>query len=267
MASKTTMGQYYPTTSTVHAADPRMKTVAMLVLVISCFFVRNVAQLALGYAAIAAIVALSHVPGKRVADSVRPLLVMFAILSLCNLFVHTTGTPLAHLGPVVITTDGVWAAVLYSLRLVIAVVACAMLLFTTTPTALSDTFDAMLSPLAKLGLPAHELAMVFALMLRFIPTLGDEAAAIMDAQTARGGALGEGSLAQRVRAVGPVIVALFASSMHHANGVARALDARCYAGGASRTHWHPLHMRGSDWLGLALCAAYVAGLAVLGAIL
>lgn len=266
MPVRITMGQYYPAQSPVHRADPRMKTIAMLVLVITCFFVRNFWQLALGYAVIAALIALAHVPAKKVLDSVRPLMVMFAVLSLMNLFVHTGGDVLCHLGPLTVTTAGLWAAVLYTLRLVIAVVACALLLLTTTPTQLSDTFDALLSPLARLGLPAHELAMVFSLMLRFIPTLGDEAAAIMDAQTARGGALGEGSLPQRVRAVGPILVALFASSMHHANGLARALDARCYVGGASRTHWHPLRMRRTDWLGLILCAAYCVGLALLSAL-
>ena len=106
--------------------------------------------------------------------------------------------------------------------------------------------------------------MVFSLMLRFIPTLADEASAVVDAQTARGGALGEGSLPRRVRAIVAVVVALLASSLHHADDLSRALDARCYVGGAERSHWHPLHMRPADWTSLGLVVVYVTVLVLLG---
>ena len=62
-----------------------------------------------------------------------------------------------------------------------------------------------------------------------------------------------------------VLVALLASSAHHAEGLSRALDARGYEGGSGRTHWRPLRMRRADWLACAVCAAYVAPLLALGA--
>ena len=108
--------------------------------------------------------------------------------------------------------------------------------------------------------------MVFSLMLRFIPTIADEAQAILDAQAMRGAPLGEGSLVRRCRAVAPILIALLASSVHHANGLSRALDARCYEGGAVRSHWHPLRMRPADWVALATLIAYVAVLLVLGTV-
>ena len=266
MALRITLGQYYPAQSPLHRKDPRAKLVCILVLVVTCFFINSPLQLAYGYAALVALVASSRVPLGKVLASTRALIATFAILSLFNLLVRPTGTPLAQLGPVLITTDGAWAAVLYTLRLVIAVVACALLLLTTTPTSLTDALDSLLSPLARLGLPAHEIAMIFSLMLRFIPTLADEASAVIDAQTARGGAFGQGSPVHRVKAVGPVIVALLASSMRHANGLSRALGARCYEGAQTRSRWHPLAMRPSDWGVVALAAAYVAGLLLLGGV-
>lgn len=265
MALRVSLGQYYPTSSPIHRLDPRAKVLCALVIMVTVFFIRTPAQLVLGYLATLAIVALAHVPAGKVLRSVRPLVTVLAVLGLLNLFVTTSGTPLVTLGVLRITTDGVWAAIIYTLRLVIAVVMGALILLTTTPTELTDAFDATLSPLSRIGLPGHEIAMIFSLMLRFIPTLGDEAGAILDAQTARGGALGEGSLAHRVRSIGPVIVALLASSMRHANNLARALDARCYEGGEGRTHWHPLHMRATDWLSLPVTAAYVVLLLQLGA--
>ena len=264
MALRVSLGQYYPADSALHRMDPRAKLVSALVLIVMCFFINTPAQLALGYAMLALLVGTSHVPTAKVFASTRGLIVTFAILSLFNLLVRPTGTVLVQLGPVPITTDGLWAAVLYTLRLIIAVVACALLLLTTTPTSLTDAFDSLLSPLSKVGLPGHEIAMIFSLMLRFIPTLADEASAIMDAQTARGGTFTQGSLAHRVKAVGPVIVSLLASSMRHANGLSRALGARCYEGGGTRTRWHPLKMRRSDWAALALTAAYVVCLILIG---
>ena len=264
MAFKLSMGEYWPGQSLLHRMDPRAKVACMLTLMVSVFFVHSFPQLALSWAVALALITLSRVPVVKVLQSIRPVVAMLTILGVCNLLLVRTGQTIVSLGPLVITSGGAWAAVLYSLRLVAAVIAAALLLLTTTPTQLTDAFDAALSPLSRIGLPGHELAMVFSLMLRFIPTLADEASAILDAQTARGGALAEGSPIQRVKAVVPVIVALLASSLRHANGLSRALDARCYEGGAARGHWHPLRMTASDWLALFATAAYAVVLVSLG---
>lgn len=256
MAFKLTMGQYWPGQSLLHRMDPRAKVACALALMISVFFVQTPTQLAVSWAIALALVALSHVPITKVLQSIRPMVLMLMLLAICNLLLVRSGDTLVTLGPLTITSGGVWAATLYSLRLVTAVIAAALLLLTTTPTQLTDAFDAALGPLSRVGLPGHELAMVFSLMLRFIPTLADEASAILDAQTARGGALAEGSLPRRIKAVVPILVALLASSSRHANGLSRALDARCYEGGAARSHWHPLHMEAFDWLALVVTAAY-----------
>ncbi|MEE0026992.1 MAG: energy-coupling factor transporter transmembrane component T [Atopobiaceae bacterium] len=264
MALKISIGQYYATDSIVHRLDPREKIIGGLAVMVSVFFVHTPAQLALGLFAMLGVVMLARIPARKVLDAIRPLVFMLLVLSLFNLFLVNTGQTLWEAGPLRITTDSLQAAWLYSLRLVVGVIAAVLIMLTTTPSQLTDAFDAMLAPLSRLGLPGHELAMVFSLMLRFIPTLVDEASAVIDAQTSRGGALGEGSLVKRVRAVIPVLVALLASSLHHANDLSRALDARCYEGGAARTHWHPLRMRGVDWLALALVAAYFVALVLLG---
>ncbi len=264
MAFRLKMGQYWPADSLLHRMDARAKVACALIIMVSVFFVHSLPQLLFSWAVALLLVALSHVPVTKVLQSVRPVVLMLCLLAICNLLLVRSGDALVSLGPLVITTGGVWAALLYSLRLVAAVLAAALLLLTTTPTQLTDAFDAGLAPLSRIGLPGHELAMVFSLMLRFIPTLADEASAILDAQTARGGALAEGSPIKRVRAVVPVIVALLASSLRHANGLSRALDARCYTGGAERSHWHPLHMELRDWLALLVITLYVVALFLLG---
>lgn len=264
MAFKITLGRYVPADSPIHRLDPRTKILCGLALMVSVFFIHTPAQLAFGWLVALALVAASKVPVGKVLISLRPIILMLTLLSVCNLLLVTTGEVLVVLGPLRITTDGLWAAVNYSLRLVVAVIAATLILLTTTPTQLTDAFDALLAPLSRIGLPGHEVAMVFSLMLRFIPTIADEASAILDAQTARGGALAEGSPLKRMRAVVPVIVALLASSLRHANGLSRALDARCYEGGAARSHWHPLALHPRDGVAVVLTCAYVAALLLLG---
>ncbi|WP_417119050.1 energy-coupling factor transporter transmembrane component T family protein [Olsenella phocaeensis] len=264
MALRIRMGQYYPGDSPIHRLDPRAKVTAALAVMVSVFAISTPLQLAFGFAFALALLALAQVPAHKVLESIRPLVAMLLVLGLVNLLVNRSGEVVWRLGVLAITTGGLRAAFVYSLRLVIAVVAAALMLLTTTPTQLTDAFDAGLAPLARLGLPGHELAMVFSLMLRFIPTLADETQSILDAQASRGGRLLAGSPVRRIRAVGAILVALLASSIHHAEGLSRALDARCYEGGAERSHWHPLHMRGADWLAVGATTAYVAALVALG---
>ena len=264
MALRISIGQYYPATSHLHRMDPRAKIGVALVWMITVFFIHTPLQLIYGLACAFMIVRISHIPPHKVMQSIKPLVVILCALSIFNLFFVQGGTPLIQWGILRITNLGVWDAICYPLRFSIAILMGALLLLTTTPTQLTDAFDALLSPLSSIGLPGHELAMVFSLMLRFIPTIADEASAIVDAQTARGGGWDSNSPTKRLQAICPVTIALLASCVRHAHNVGRALDARSYEGGAGRSHWHPLKMHTGDWGALAASAAYVAVLLLLG---
>lgn len=266
MAQKIGVGQYYPHPSFLHRLDPRVKAGCALAVMLVIFFIRTPLQLLYAYALSGALVAASRIPARKIAESMKPLVLILVFLGIFNLFFVRTGTPVIVLGPVEITSAGLWDAVLYPLRFTIAILFGALLLLTTTPTELTDAFDGVLGPLGRFGLPGHELAMVFSLMLRFIPTIADEASAIIDAQRARGGGWDAGSFSRRIHGIGPVIIALLASSVRHAHNVGRALDARCYEGGEGRTQWHPLHMEQKDWAALAIVAAALVGLFPVGLI-
>lgn len=265
MALRLSIGQYFAASSPIHRLDARVKLVCALVVLVAVFCISNPAQLALGVLLAVVLPALARIPAGRVFASVRPLVVFLAVLSLFNLVFVRTGEPLATLGPVTVTTGGAWAAVLYAIRFDVALVVGSLILLTTTPTQLSDAFDRMLSPLSRVGLPGHEIAMVFSLMMRFVPTLADEASAIMDAQSLRGGAFDEGGPVRRVRSIVPVVVALLASGLRHADGLSRALDARCYEGGVGRTHLHEPHLGRREAVAVVATTAFVVLLAVLGA--
>ena len=264
MALRIEIGQYYAADSPVHALDARAKLLCALAALVAIFCVSGAAQLVAVAAFTFAVLVASRVPGGRVLAAVRPLVVFLAVLSLFNLFFVQSGDVLASLGPLAITTGGIRAAVLYTARFALALVLGSLVLLTTTPTQLADAFDSLLSPLSRVGLPGHEIAMVFALMLRFVPTIADEASAIMDAQALRGGAFDEGGPVRRIRSLVPVVVALLASGLRHADGLARALDARCYEGGSGRTHYHEQRLTRRDLIAAALTATFILALVLLG---
>lgn len=264
MAIKVGLGSYVPGTSPLHRVDPRVKAVALLALMVSGMLVSTPAQLVLAAALTLVLVLATGVGPGRVVSSVAGVLVFLAVVGLFNLLFVQTGPELLRLGVVRLTTGGVWAAVLYSCRFGLLVLMGACLMLTTTPTQLADAFESLLSPLARLGLPVHEVAMVMSLALRFVPTLADEANAVMEAQALRGGSLETGTPVERVRASIAVLVPLFAGAMRHASGLSRALDARCYEGGNGRTHYHEPHVRGRDLAFVGLCVIYVIVLLLVG---
>lgn len=246
MALKVGIGQYWHASSFIHRLDPRTKLVCALVVMLSVFFVTTPVQLVATFLFAGVLCAAAKFPVRQLVRSIWPFVAMLGMLALINLLLVRGGTTLVSWGVFRITSEGVRVAVLYSLRMVLALVTAAVLLATTTQTQLTDALDAGLGKLSRFGVPGHELAMVFSLMLRFIPTLADEVRAILDAQTMRGGGLSEGGPVRRLHSLVPVMVALLASALRHADGIARALDARCYEPGRPRTHWHPLALTWRD---------------------
>ena len=99
--------------------------------------------------------------------------------------------------------------------------------------------------------PAHELAMMMTIALRFIPTLLEETDRIMKAQTARGADFSSGNLMQRAKNMLPLLIPLFISAFRRADDLAVAMEARCYRGGEGRSRMHELVYYGRDYAALA----------------
>lgn len=160
-----------------------------------------------------------------------------------------------------VDTGGLAVAALYTIRFMLVIVLGAVIMLTTTPTALTDAFESMMSVFRKV-LHVQEIALVMSLALRFLPTIADETVSIRDAQAARGGSIETGSPTQRVRAMCAIIVPIFAGVIRHADNLALALDARCYQEGEPRSHWHALRMHARDWWFLAGVAVVLCALAL-----
>lgn len=265
MALRVSIGQYYSADSPVHRLDPRVKLIVAALFMVSCFFVRDAGTLALAAASVLAAAVAARVPAGRLAAQVRPVLPFLVLTSLFNLLFVRTGTVVATLGPVSIHLGGIAAALLYTLRFALLLVGGGLLMLTTTPTALCDAFEAVFRPLERLGVPVGQGALILSIGLRFVPALAREADDVIAAQTARGADFeGRGPIAY-ARACVPLIVPLFASALRHANHLGRAMDARCYTGGAGRTHYRP--MRFSPRRDLPFCLAFAAYAVTLAALL
>ena len=124
--------------------------------------------------------------------------------------------------------------------------------------ALTDGFEAILRPFARIGVPAHEIAMMMSIALRFIPTLLEETDKIMKAQQARGADFESGNLLQRAKSLIPILIPLFVSAFRIAQDLAMAMEARCYRGGDGRTRLHPMKYEKRDFAGYAVIAVFAA---------
>lgn len=264
MALRVSIGQYYSANSPIHRIDPRVKIVATVVYMVSCFFVFDAPTLALAAAAVLAAVLAARVPFGRLAAQTKPVALFLIITSVFNLFFVQTGDLALAAGPIRVYTDGISAAVLYTTRFFLLLMAGGLLMLTTTPTALCDACERLLKPLERLGVPVTQAALVMSIALRFVPTLAQEADNIIAAQTARGADLEGKSALAYARACVPLIVPLFASALRHADNLGHAMDARCYTGGRGRTHYHTMAFQPKRDLPLVACLAlYLATLTAL----
>jgi energy-coupling factor transport system permease protein len=79
----------------------------------------------------------------------------------------------------------------------------------------------------------------------------------MNAQKARGSDFSTGSLAERAKALVPVLVPLFISSFRRADELAVAMECRCYRGGAGRTRMTQLRLMQRDYLFVLFTALFI----------
>ncbi|MBO5591119.1 MAG: energy-coupling factor transporter transmembrane protein EcfT [Acidaminococcaceae bacterium] len=253
-----TLGQYYPGNSFIHRLDPRTKILATLLLIVAVFL----ANTAVGYGALCVmvlfIIALSGLPFMLVLKSVKPLLFIIVLTLLLHTLLGQGEHVLYQWKLLKVTEEGVQMGVKMSMRLILLLMISSILTFTTSPIVLTDGIEALLRPFRVIGVPAHELAMMMTIALRFIPTLMEETDRIIKAQTARGADFSSGNLLARAKNMLPILVPLFISAFRRADDLAVAMEARCYRGGEGRTRMHQLAYHAGD------AAAFVFAFAMIG---
>lgn len=262
MLTDITIGQYFPGDSVLHRMDPRVKIVLLFFFIVGIFIFDTRGAYAVMSVFTLLLMLLSHVPLRMMARSVKPLWWILAFTFLVHLC-STPGEIFARVWIFDFTYTGFWQGFFVCLRLVLLILLSSLLTFTTSPLALTDALESLLRPLKRFGVPAHELAMMMTIALRFVPTLIEETDKIIKAQQSRGSDFSSGNLMKRVKSLIPILVPLFISAFRRADELAMAMEARCYRGGVGRTQMKTLQIGGVDYLALAVTLVFAA---VLGAL-
>lgn len=270
MISDITLGQFFPGDSLIHKLDPRMKIILAILYISAIFVANNPVSFALLIAFTAMLVLISSISLKTILKGIKPIIFILIFTSLINLFFASNiadQEPLVQFYFISIYLDGIYRAIFMSMRVILLIIGTSILLtYTTSPIALTDGIEALLSPLKVIGVPVHSFAMMMSIALRFIPTLIEETEKIMNAQKSRGADFSSGGLVKRAKALIPILVPLFVSAFKRADELAVAMECRCYRGDKNRTKLVKLTCRVSDFVLLFVFLLLLGGM-IVGSIL
>ncbi len=245
-------GQYYPSTSFAHKCDPRAKILFLIAYIVCIFVAKNFYALG-GCLAVFLLVAISSkVPMKSILRSVKGILFLLLFttaLTLC----FSEGDMQSR----------ILSALFLAVRLFLLVLGSSLLTLTTTPVALTNGIESLLSPLKKIKFPVHELALIMSIALRFIPILTEETSRIMNAQKARGADFESGGITKRIKAVVPILIPLLISAFRRADELGDAMDARCYSGSDNRTKYKRLRFTYRDGVAFAVIVGLIVAVVLL----
>ena len=263
MTANISLGQYLPGNSVVHRLDPRTKILLMGVYIAIVFVVKSLLVFLIPIALLFAMFAFARVPASYFFSALKPMKWLLVFMFILNLFATQGSTVLFEWQFIRLTLEALEQAVYITLRLILLVAGTSILTLTTSPIALTDGLEKLMSPLRKLHFPAHELAMMMTIALRFIPTLMEETDRIQKAQMARGADFESGNIFQRAKSMIPVLVPLFVSAFRRADELAMAMESRCYHGGEGRTRMRELHFHTRDLIATLLLVVVLVGIILL----
>lgn len=254
-----TLGQYYPGSSWIHKLDPRIKIMAAIIYIVAIFVVEDFIGFALAFLGLAAVIIISKVPLSFILRGLKPVFFIIAFTFIINMFM-IKGEVLASFWIFEISKEGLRMAVFMAVRLILLIIGSSLLTLTTKPISLTDGIESLLSPFKKIGLPAHDLAMMMTIALRFIPTLLEETDKIMKAQQARGADFESGNIISRAKALIPILVPLFISAFRIAQDLAMAMEARCYGGNVKKTRMNGMKIKSRDIVASVIFILFIASI-------
>ncbi|MGN0998299.1 MAG: energy-coupling factor transporter transmembrane component T family protein [Faecousia sp.] len=266
MLKDITLGQYFPGNSIIHRLDPRTKLIFLVVYIVALFLASGWVSYALMLTFLIATISVSRIPPKSFIKGMKPLLFILIFTGILNLFFTTGEKVLVSFLGITVYWEGLTRAIFMLLRILMLITGTFLLTYTTSPIALTDGLESLLSPLKKLHVPVHELSMMMCIALRFIPTLIEETDKIMSAQKARGADFESGKLMDRVKALVPILVPLFISAFRRADELATAMECRCYHGGDGRTKMKLLRYNRLDYFAFGVAVLMIAAIVALSGV-
>jgi energy-coupling factor transport system permease protein len=255
-----TIGQYYPADSWIHKLDPRVKILSTFIFIIALFIANRYIGYAMTFVFLWGIISISKVPVKFILKGLKAIFVIILITVALNIFMTPGETILWAYKGIRITGEGLYLAGLMAIRLIFLIIGSSILTLTTSPIQLTDGIESLLNPFKKIGIPAHEIAMMMTIALRFIPILLEETDKIMKAQMARGADFESGGIIKRAKSLIPLLVPLFISAFRRADELAMAMEARCYRGGENRTRMKQLIIEKQDHVAMLVMIIFTVAM-------
>lgn len=256
------LGRYLPLNSPIHRLDPRAKIICMLLLLVAIFIPAGY----IGYIGLSGIVILLVLLSKLkityILKAMKPMMFMLIFLLIINVLVIKTGHRWLSFGWFTIYDDAVFQTLFIVVRLMLMISITTLLTATTKPLDLTLGIEDLLTPFERIGVPAHIIATMISISLRFIPTLIEETQRIMKAQASRGVDFEEGKFMEKIKGLTSLIIPLFVSSMQRAEDLAYAMEARGYDPEGERTRYKQLQLHAVDTVSMIAC--FVLLLALIG---
>lgn len=252
-----TIGQYYEEQSNIHSLDPRVKLFGSVCYMISLFLADNIISYAVAIIFLYITIKISKVPFKFIFKGLKTIVILI-LFSVIFSVIFTDGIVLLDLKLFNITAQGLVKGIKLMVRLSLMIMGMSILTYTTTPTDIADGLEKSFSPLKKIKVPVHDIAMMVSIAFRFIPILTEETDKIMKAQMARGADFENGGIIKKAKSMMPLIIPLVISSIKRAMDLAMAMEARCYRGGEGRTKMKPLIYKNRDKAGYLCLFALLA---------
>lgn len=256
MLDKMLLGRYIQSDSWIHRLDPRTKLISSFYFIIIIFLANNWQTYVILTLFTFLVIFLSGVNIRFFINGVKPMIWLILFTVIFQVLFTIGGTVYFRWGVLSITSLGLINGAFIFTRLVLIIFMSTVLTLTTAPLELTDGIEHLLRPLAKIGFPAHEVALMLSIALRYVPTLMDEAQKIMNAQRARGVEFDQGSFVQRMKSIIPILVPLFVSAFNRAEEMAIAMEAKGYKGSEGRTKYRQLTYSRNDTI------AYIAIIAL-----
>lgn len=257
------LGRYLPLDSCIHKLDPRTKIIALILMMVAIFIPAGWYGYLLIGIAVLILTMLAKLKFSFLWRSMKPMLFMLVFLLIINVLVIHDGTILFTIGSFSLYSGALSQTLYIVVRLMLMIMLTTVLTATTKPLDLTLGIEDLLSPFKVIHVPAHEIAMMISIALRFIPTLIEETQRIMKAQASRGVDIDEGSFKEKIMAILSLIVPLFVSAFQHADDLANAMEARGYVPDRPRTRYKQLKMVGRDYITLLITMLLLGGLVAL----
>jgi energy-coupling factor transport system permease protein len=243
-----TTGYFVAGASWLHRRNPLTKLLALGLVLLAAFLLPPVVLPFL----IVVIVVVAWSAGllRSMARAMRiPAALLLSILVVNALFFPGAKETLASLGPLSITREGLTFGLVSAGRVLVAFLASIAFLFTTLA---DDLLEALISRGAS-----HRISFVVLSAVQMVPRMQGRAAAILEAQQARGLSM-KGSFVRRLRKLVPLVTPVMLGSLVDVRERTFALEARGFGARPGRTAYRVVADPPIDrWLRLLILAGAV----------